>query len=473
MSSENTIEISGLGKCYQVYEKPRDRLLQMLFGRDGRCYYKEFWALRDVDFTIPKGKVYGILGKNGAGKSTLLQIVCGTLAPTIGTVTVRGKVAALLELGSGFNPEFTGIENIYMNAQLLGLKREEVDAKLEQIIAFADIGDHVYQPVKTYSSGMFARLAFSVTIHVEPDILIVDEALSVGDAWFQHKSMARMRKLMESGCTVLFVSHSIDAVRALCDHAIWIEAGRVKMQGGVTEITNAYMNEVFIEHNRIVLESMNEAQGDEPQVIGDVEISDESTDACRTSTAPDEFGGSGGSDVFDEQLSVGVDPTPPLEARISHDVLPVDPGSDSVLRVESLQIFDAKGRPTNKLEQGEKFTLAVDVLFHKSLRDISCGFLIKDQFGQELTGESVFNTLRRSLDVGAGQRVHFRFSSSMLLRGGQSYSVAIRLNRVSKWDRSDNVVIYADELALVFEVLADTDNPMWFKFKMPFRVTYQ
>lgn len=144
-----------------------------------------------------------------------------------------------------------------------------------------------------------------------------------------------------------------------------------------------------------------------------------------------------------------------------------------MLLVESLQMFDAKGQPTSKLEQGEKFTLAVDVLFHKSLRDISCGFLIKDQFGQELTGESVFNTLRRSLDVGAGQRVRFRFSSSMLLRGGQSYSVAIRLNRVSRWDRSDNVVIYADELALVFEVLADSDNPMWFKFKMPFRVTYQ
>lgn len=473
MSSEDTIEVSGLGKCYQVYEKPRDRLLQMLFGRSERRYYKEFWALRDIDFTIPKGKVYGILGKNGAGKSTLLQIICGTLTPTTGTVAVRGKVAALLELGSGFNPEFTGIENIYMNAQLLGLTREEVDAKLEQIIAFADIGDHVYQPVKTYSSGMFARLAFSVTIHVEPDILIVDEALSVGDAWFQHKSMAKMRKLMESGCTVLFVSHSIDAVRALCDHAIWIENGGVKMQGGVTEVTNAYMNEVFIEHNRIVLESMGEAQGGEFQASDDIEISDESTNTVGASAALGEFGGSGGSDVLDELLPAGVDPAQALEACMDHDEISAAPGSGSMLLVESLQMFDAKGQPTSKLEQGEKFTLAVDVLFHKSLRDISCGFLIKDQFGQELTGESVFNTLRRSLDVGAGQRVRFRFSSSMLLRGGQSYSVAIRLNRVSRWDRSDNVVIYADELALVFEVLADSDNPMWFKFKMPFRVTYQ
>lgn len=437
MSSENVIEIGGLGKCYQVYEKPHERLLQMLFGRAGKNYFREFWALHDVSFSIPKGKVYGILGKNGAGKSTLLQIICGTLTPTLGTVEVKGKVAALLELGSGFNPEFTGIENIYMNAQLLGLRREEVDAKLEQIIAFADIGDYVHQPVKTYSSGMFARLAFSVTIHVEPDILIVDEALSVGDAWFQHKSMARMRKLMESGCTVLFVSHSIDAVRALCDHAIWIEAGKVKMQGGVTEVTNAYMNDVFIEHNRIVLESMGDgaaAEAAEPQ---------------------QPYAPPSGEDVTDRAP------------------LPSKPGDGSVLRIESLQMLDSKGRPTTKVEQGEDFTLALDVLFYENLKNVSAGFLIKDQFGQELTGESIFNTYRKSMDVVAGQRVRIRFASSMLLRGGQSYSVAVRINQVSKWDRSDNMVIYADELALVFDVLADSNDPMWFKFRMPFRVTYQ
>lgn len=437
MSSEYAIEVRGLSKCYQIYEQPRDRLLQMLLGRAGKRFYKEFWALRDIEFSIPKGQVYGILGKNGAGKSTLLQIICGTLASTTGSVRVAGRVSALLELGSGFNPEFTGIENIYMNAQLLGLEKSEIDARLDQIIGFADIGEHVYQPVKTYSSGMFARLAFSVAIHVEPDILIVDETLSVGDAWFQHKSMARMRQLMESGCTVLFVSHSIDAVRALCDHAIWIEGGRVKMQGGVTELTNAYMNDVFIEHNRIVLESMG---SDGPEITGALVEPEQAMD-------PDDA-------VEDEP--------PPV---------PADDGA--VLRIESVQILDAKGVPTTKLEQGEDFTIALDVLFHQQLCNISAGFLIKDQFGQELTGESVFNTYRRSLDVNAGQRVRFRFASSMLLRGGQSYSMAIRLNQVSKWDRSDNVIIHADELALVFDVLADSDNPMWFKFRMPFRVTYQ
>lgn len=434
MSSENAIEIRNVSKCYQIYEKPHERLMQMLLGRTGRTYFKEFWALRDISFTIPRGRVYGILGKNGAGKSTLLQIICGTLSPTTGEVRINGKVAALLELGSGFNPEFTGIENIYMNAQLLGLERHEVDAKLDQIVAFADIGDHVHQPVKTYSSGMFARLAFSVAIHVEPDILIVDETLSVGDAWFQHKSMARMRKLMESGCTVLFVSHSIDAVRALCDHAIWIESGMVKMEGGVTDVTNSYMNDVFIEHNRIVLES-----------------ADPETERFELERSPEPTG----------QLS---------DVSIA---LTSSSQNGAVLSIEALAILDARKAPTVKLEQGEEFSLAVDVRFHQSLKNVSVGFVIKDQFGQELTGESIFNSCRQSMDVHAGQLVRVRFSSQMLLRGGQSYSCAVRINQVSKWDRSDSVVIYADELALVFDVLADINNPMWFKFKMPFQVALQ
>lgn len=433
MSSENAIEISGLSKCYQIYDKPRDRLMQMLFGRTGKRFYREFWALQDVNFNIPKGQVYGILGKNGAGKSTLLQVICGTLAATTGDVRIAGRVSALLELGSGFNPEFTGIENIYMNAQLLGLTRAEVDGKLDKIIAFADIGEHVHQPVKTYSSGMFARLAFSVAIHVEPDILIVDETLSVGDAWFQHKSMARMRKLMESGCTVLFVSHSIDAVRALCDHAIWIDGGRVKMQGNVTEVTNVYMNDVFVEHNRIILEG------------NDVEV--ESHPAAASISSP-----------------------------TCDDVVPtVDVRSDgnTVMQVEAVHLLDSKNRPIDKIEQKEALSLAIDVRFHQTLENISVGFLIKDQFGQELTGESIFNTFRKGVDVTAGQLLRVRFTAENLLRGGQSYSVAIRVNQVSRWDRSDNIVIYADELAAVFDVLVDKENPMWFQFKMPFRVEYK
>ncbi len=442
MSSDFSIRVENLGKCYQIYEKPHHRLLQMILGRFGKRYFKEFWATRDVSFSIPKGKVIGILGKNGAGKSTLLQIICATLSPTHGDVEVNGRVAALLELGSGFNPEFTGIENIYLNGQILGLTPEEVSRKLDDILAFADIGDFVYQPVKTYSSGMFARLAFSVAVNVEPDILIVDEALSVGDAWFQHKSMARMRTLMESGCTVLFVSHSIDAVRALCDEAIWLEHGTIKMQGGVTEVTNAYMNEVFIEHNRITLQTAKHHE--EPETLDD-----------QASPPPEPADHNPGAEAIQNSTSSNV----------------LDGGS--VLSVCTMQVRNSQGQVVEHLQQGESFALEFELDIHQPVRNISAGFLIKDQFGQELTGESYFNTHRHSLNFSAGQKARFVFKSNMLLRGGQSYSVALRINQVSKWDRSDNVVVFADELAMVFDVLADTDSPMWFKFKMPFEVTCQ
>ena len=443
MSSEIAIAINGLGKCYQIYEKPHHRLLQMLLGRFDKKYFREFWALRDVSFSIPRGKVVGILGKNGAGKSTLLQIICGTLASTRGDLKVNGRVAALLELGSGFNPEFTGIENIFLNGQILGLSREEVSRKLDDILSFADIGDFVNQPVKTYSSGMFARLAFSVAINVEPDILIVDEALSVGDAWFQHKSMARMRALMESGCSVLFVSHSIDAVRALCDEAVWLENGTVKMQGGVTEVTNAYMNDVFIEHNRIILQNAQQA---EKNVI-----------------APD---------LNDAEHVIQQDVAASIESAQSSSM---ENGLDggAILSVQAKQLRNAQGLVVDHLQQGEEFSLEFELKIHQVVKNISVGFLIKDQFGQELTGESYFNTHRHSLDFSAGQVARFIFKSQMLLRGGQSYSVALRVNQVSRWDRSDNVIVLADELAMVFDVLVDSNDPMWFKFKMPFEVVCQ
>ena len=443
MSSEIAIAINGLGKCYQIYEKPHHRLLQMLLGRFDKKYFREFWALRDVSFSIPRGKVVGILGKNGAGKSTLLQIICGTLASTRGDLKVNGRVAALLELGSGFNPEFTGIENIFLNGQILGLSREEVSRKLDDILSFADIGDFVNQPVKTYSSGMFARLAFSVAINVEPDILIVDEALSVGDAWFQHKSMARMRALMESGCSVLFVSHSIDAVRALCDEAVWLENGTVKMQGGVTEVTNAYMNDVFIEHNRIILQNAQQAE--------------------KNVVAPD---------LNDAEHVIQQDVAASIEnAQSSSMENGLDGGA--ILSVQAKQLRNAQGLVVDHLQQGEEFSLEFELKIHQVVKNISVGFLIKDQFGQELTGESYFNTHRHSLDFSAGQVARFIFKSQMLLRGGQSYSVALRVNQVSRWDRSDNVIVLADELAMVFDVLVDSNDPMWFKFKMPFEVACQ
>ena len=223
------IEARGLGKCYGLYAHPSDRLKQLLWGR-WRQFSREFWALREVDLLIRPGEVVGLVGRNGAGKSTLLQMLCGTLPPTKGHLRVHGRVAALLELGAGFNPEFTGIENVFMNGAILGLKHHEVEERLDEILAFADIGEFVHQPVKTYSSGMFVRLAFAVATSVEPDILVIDEALAVGDGAFARKSFDRIMRLKDSGKTILFCSHSMYQVEALCSRAIWIDKGKLRHQ---------------------------------------------------------------------------------------------------------------------------------------------------------------------------------------------------------------------------------------------------
>lgn len=243
MSSDNTSDVvitaRNVSKCYQIYGKPHHRLLQSLF-RSRRTYYRDFWALKDVSFEVKRGEVLGILGRNGAGKSTLLQIICGTVTPTSGSVAVTGRVAALLELGAGFNPEFSGRENVYLNASIMGLSREETDARFAQIVAFSELADFIDEPVKTYSSGMFVRLAFSVAIHTEPDVLIVDEALSVGDFAFRNKCIKRVQELQTKGTTILFVSHDLSTLQLICDRAIWLEQGAIKGTGDPVEVSQNY-----------------------------------------------------------------------------------------------------------------------------------------------------------------------------------------------------------------------------------------
>lgn len=242
-NTELALRVEGLSKCYQIYEKPSDRLKQMMM-RGRRQYYREFWALRDVSFEVMKGETVGILGFNGAGKSTLLQMICGTLNPTSGAVHTKAKISALLELGAGFNPEFTGRENVFLNCALHGMGHEQIEACFDDIASFAGIGDFIDQPVKHYSSGMFARIAFSAAVHVNPGLLIVDEALSVGDMAFQEKSITRMKEIRDSGTAILFVSHSISAVRNFCDRAIWLDRGRVRAFGERLQVCDEYQNEV-------------------------------------------------------------------------------------------------------------------------------------------------------------------------------------------------------------------------------------
>ena len=242
MSSERSlpaIEAVGLAKEYTLYERPLERLLQLL-GLKRHAAGRRFHALQPVDFTVGRGEVVGIVGRNGAGKSTLLQMICGTLPPSAGSLAVRGRIAALLELGAGFNPDFTGRENVYLNGTILGLSNEEIDARIDGILAFADIGDFIEQPVKTYSSGMFVRLAFAVAVSVDPEILIIDEALSVGDGAFSRKSFDRIMQLKDAGKTILFCSHSMYQVEALCSRVLWLERGELRAFGPAPEVIRAY-----------------------------------------------------------------------------------------------------------------------------------------------------------------------------------------------------------------------------------------
>ena len=244
MSSDISIKVEGLSKCYHIYDKPRDRLMQML-ARGKKQFFREFWALRDVSFSVGRGETVGIIGRNGSGKSTLLQMICGTVSPTSGVISTRGRVAALLELGAGFNIEFTGRENVFLNAAILGFPQEEMEARMEEVLAFSELGDFLDQPVKTYSSGMYSRLAFSIAINVDPEILIVDEALAVGDARFVAKCMRRIKDIQKQGATILFVSHDVGSVRTLCGHALWLDKGRLVEQGDVFPVTGRYMEFMF------------------------------------------------------------------------------------------------------------------------------------------------------------------------------------------------------------------------------------
>ena len=269
--SEYAIKVSNLTKTYKLYESNKRRIIEGLFPK-AKPHYQEFHALKDVSFNIKKGEIVGIIGKNGSGKSTLLKIITGVLNSTSGSLDVNGRISALLELGAGFNPEYTGIENIYLNGTLNKMTREETSRRIDDIADFADIGDFIYQPVKNYSSGMFVRLAFAVAVYSNPDILIVDEALAVGDAAFQAKCMARMNQIMKSGATVLFVTHDMNTVKRLCQRCIYLENGMKIMEGSAEELADIYLKKIRASMNDEHLK-LEENRNDEVDTIKECSIS--------------------------------------------------------------------------------------------------------------------------------------------------------------------------------------------------------
>ena len=391
------LRVENVSKQYRIYATPTDRLKESL-TRGWVKKHREFWALKDISFEVEKGTTTGIIGPNGSGKSTLLQIITGTVEPTHGEVWHEGRIAALLELGSGFNPEFTGIENVFMNASLMGFSRRETEALLPEIERFAEIGQFIHQPIKTYSSGMYVRLAFSIAISASPEILIVDEALAVGDAIFQHRCTRRLKQMQDAGVTVLFVSHDAAAVRALCSRAILLHGGTIVDDGHPQDVLNRYQKIIMARENDY--ESANQ---------------------------------------------------PPSEALASTDDLPAEPAplnytfrhGDGTAEVLQVDLLNAAGESVKVVESGEPIRLRMRVRFHAEIDDSIFGFLIRNRHGINIYGT---NTELQQVEVGPFDReeiVEVTFAMNCSL-APDSYSIAVAAHSPAavSFDWIDGVVFF-------------------------------
>lgn len=423
MSYEISIRVENLSKSYEIYDEPRDRLkqfllprFQRLLGKVSRNYFREFSALSNVSFEIRRGETVGIVGRNGAGKSTLLQIICGTLSPSEGRVYTNGRVAALLELGSGFNIEFTGIENIYMYAAILGLTTDEINSRLNDIISFADIGNFIDQPVKTYSSGMMVRLAFATAVHVDPEILIVDEALAVGDFAFQHKCMTKIKQIMQRGVTVLLVTHDVGAVMANCDRAIMLRNGRIHAIGSAAEVCDRYLE----------------------------------TDTENLDNDPGK--------------NIGQDATESHELSVSLDglcnLIPIDPSyrwGEGGITIHSWALENTVGNPTTSFNFGEE--MVISILLHATENIDRCfpGFMLRDRNGYHLTGITNRTCGKDILGIRAGESILLEFKIKLLYRA-DNYSILLNIAK----DEFGTGFYDLCENAGNFTILAEnTEFPPW------------
>lgn len=425
-NAENSaIVVDGVSKYFEMYDKPSHRLMQMLC-RGRKQYYKPFWALTDISFSVARGECVGIIGRNGAGKSTLLQIVTGTLSPTSGEVRVNGRVAALLELGSGFNPEFTGRENVFLNASILGLPRAEIESRYDDIVAFADIGEFIDQPVKSYSSGMVVRLAFAVVAHVSADVLIVDEALAVGDAFFTQKCMRFLRRFMKTN-TVLFVSHDAAAVNSLCNRAILLEQGRIKVLGSPKDVTETYMQDRY-----------EEMQGKSTLPVADADTT--SAVSPLTSVVEDNF-----RDMRQDFMNS-------TNLRNDIQVFCFDPYGEAFGKggctMRNVRLTDENGKQVNWVVGGEMVTLHIDSVAHQPVFNPIVGFHFKDRLGQILFGDNTFLThMNKPLHLEAGETFSaaFTFRMPVIPPGDYSFCTAVaegtQLDHVQHEWRHDALLI--------------------------------
>ena len=413
MSSKVAVKVLHLSKCFRIYKRAHERLFQILsFGR--KQYYREFWALKDVSFEIQKGETVGIIGHNGSGKSTLLQLICGTLNPTKGHIETNGRVAALLELGSGFNPEFTGRENVYMNASILGLSKDEINHRFDKIIDFANMHDFIDQPVKTYSSGMMLRLAFSVIAHVDADILIVDEALAVGDAVFTQKCMRFLRDFMKTG-TVLFVSHDAATITSLCNRAIWMEKGNIIKEGPPKEVCELYHQACYeaqqgkSEKTKFIpLHKIQPREIIKDQRMRFINCSNLRNDLQLFKFDPDARSfGKGGAQIYDVHL------------------------------------IDESREPLSWIVGGETVTLCILVQAHIHLDSPIIGFYIKNNLGQILFGDNSYLSYSETpIHCKEGSKLHAEFVFSMPVLPAGSYSITATIANGTQSDHEQHHWMY-------------------------------
>ncbi|TKU27765.1 ABC transporter ATP-binding protein [Citrobacter sp. wls618] len=402
MSSEISISIENVSKVYEMYDNPRERLLQLFSS--SKKYYKEFWALKNINFHLRKGETVGILGRNGSGKSTLLQIIAGTLEATQGCVTTSGVVAALLELGSGFNPDFTGRENIYLNGSILGFSREQMDNRIDEIIAFADIGQHLDQPVKTYSSGMAVRLAFAVQACIEPQIFIVDEALAVGDEKFQRKCYDYIEKLRKKGCSILLVTHSTGTIEKFCQRAVLLHKGEMHAIGSAKDVIDQY-HALLYSDEQAYIRFVNSQKERESQSS----LEDQTAETFKTETTDIVYGDSDSdSDGSSKKQSI----TRGLSAQIV-----------------KWGIFDSNGKQCELFNTGECITVTMQIESLSNINEIQAGLLLRTVEGVSVYGTSTRYHDSNLISVKCGDVWNCSFNIKLDLCPG-SYFITLAIAEV-------------------------------------------
>lgn len=384
-SVQNAITVNNVTKIYRLYEKPIDRLKESLHPMH-KEYHRKFYALNGISFEVEQGQTVGIIGTNGSGKSTILKIITGVLTPTAGEVKVAGTISALLELGAGFNMDYTGIENIYMNGTMMGFSKKDMDRKLQDILDFADIGDFVYQPVKTYSSGMFVRLAFALAINVEPEILIVDEALSVGDVFFQSKCYRRMEEIRKKGTTILMVTHDMGSIIKYCNKVVLLDKGNFIAEGEPGRMVDLY--------KKILANQMDSLQEELLETSGESGRPAESGKKERTEQAG----------LMKDKLTINANRTEYGDGRA---------------KIYDLGLFDERGNLTNLLLKGEMFTIKEKIRFYTQLQSPIFTYTIKDKKGSDLSGTNTMFEGTEIKPVKEGDEYEVSFTQKMTLQGGE------------------------------------------------------